>query len=86
MDLKLKRKLEDLSNDINEIHSLIKLVGEHFNSKRFKHNPSLDHYSLGRYFNEYGNTLYVAQKMVSKAEKDILNMIKEEDKNVTTSK
>lgn len=90
MNLKIKRKLENLSNEINEIHSLIKLVGEHFNCKRFKDNTSLDHFSMKRYFNEYGDTLYVAQKMVSKIEKDILNMIedmiKEDDKNVATSK
>ena len=53
---------DELILEISLIKSMLVLLSEHFDCKRFKGDMVTDWYSIQRYFHEYNDLLYIIQK------------------------
>lgn len=55
---------DELLLEITLVKSMLTLLSEHFNCKRFKNDKTMDWYSIQRYFYEYNDLLYIIQKKI----------------------
>lgn len=64
------RKKDKLNEEISYLDSLLTIVSEHFDCRRYK-DITNDWYSVTRYFNEYNNLLSLAYKHLKEIKKII---------------
>jgi len=70
-------KLENMLADIMRTKSLTYILEEHFMSKRYKDDRTMDWYSLQRLFIEYGDLSVAIEERLVKIEDDLEQIIKQ---------
>lgn len=64
---------DELLLEIALVKSMLNLLSDHFDCKRFKDDNVMDWYSIQRNFREYNDLLYVIQKKIIRIEEILKN-------------
>lgn len=64
---------DELLLEIALVKSMLNLLSDHFDCKRFKDDKIMDWYSIQRYFYEYNDLLYIIQKKIVRIEELLKN-------------